>query len=92
MNKFAILLLATVVSTGATAGEVGAKSPKLSKSATLAYTAAETGTNESKWGIGPINTPATYAQHNRMIKVTNKLNDEINSKLANALKASLETQ
>ncbi|WP_053979735.1 hypothetical protein [Marinagarivorans algicola] len=92
MNKLAVLLLATVMSQSALASEVGAKNPQVIKPATLAYTVADTGANESEWAIGPVNTPVTVAQHKRMVKVVDKFNDEISNKLALKLERALESK
>lgn len=92
MNKLAILLLAVVASNGVLAGEVGAKDRVTAEPATLAYAVTKSGANESEWTIGPVNAPATTAQHKRMIRVTNQINDQISNKLAIQLELLFEAK
>ena len=90
MNKLAVLLLAALASKGALAGEVGAKTPHVAESVTLAYATTDAGTNPSEWAIGPVNTPATTAQHNQITEVAERLNAQVTSKLAVELYLKLE--
>ena len=92
MNKLAILLLAIMASKGAVAGEVGAKDRVTAEPATLAYAVTKSGANETEWTIGPVNTPATNAQHKRMIRVTDQINHQISNKLAAQLELLFEAK
>lgn len=85
MNKLAFILLAVVASKGALAGEVGANTPNITETVTLAYVVTDAGTSENDWAIGPVKTPATKTQHNQMASVLEKLNKDINQKVSQDL-------